>query len=64
MSAYDEAQKFLQRLSKRDPLNIQYNLDLGLSLFEQIRPSSLQEELMHFVEPILSVALRLKFRRN
>ena len=30
VSAYDEAQKFLQRLSKRDPLNIQYNLDLGL----------------------------------
>lgn len=30
VSAYDEAQKFLQKLSKRDPLNIQYNLDLGL----------------------------------
>jgi len=28
--SYDEAQKFLQRLSKRDPLNIQYSLDLGL----------------------------------
>jgi tetratricopeptide (TPR) repeat protein len=29
-SSFDEAQKFLQRLSKRDPLNIQYSLDLGL----------------------------------
>lgn len=28
--SYDDAQKFLQRLSKRDPLNIQYGLDLGL----------------------------------
>jgi tetratricopeptide (TPR) repeat protein len=28
--SYDDAQKFIQRLSKRDPLNIQYNLDLGL----------------------------------
>jgi tetratricopeptide (TPR) repeat protein len=28
--SFEEAQKFLQRLSKRDPLNIQYSLDLGL----------------------------------
>ena len=28
--SYDEAQKFLQRLSKKDPLNMQYSLDLGL----------------------------------
>ncbi len=32
VSAYEDAHKFLQRLSKRDPLNIQYNLDLGLDL--------------------------------
>ncbi len=30
ISAFDEAQKFLQKLSKKDPLNIQYNLDHGL----------------------------------
>ncbi len=30
LSAFDEAQRFLQRLSKRDNLNIQYSLDLGL----------------------------------
>ena len=30
VSAYEDAHKFIQRLSKRDPLNIQYNLDLGL----------------------------------
>jgi tetratricopeptide (TPR) repeat protein len=30
LSAFDDAQKFLQKLSKKDPLNIQYNLDLGL----------------------------------
>ncbi len=30
VSAFDEAQKFLQKLSKKDPLNIQYNLDHGL----------------------------------
>ena len=28
--AYEDAQKFLQRLSKKDPLNMQYRLDLGL----------------------------------
>lgn len=32
LGAYDDAQKFVQRLSKRDPLNIQYSLDLGLIL--------------------------------
>ena len=30
VGSYDDAHKFLQRLSKRDPLNIQYSLDLGL----------------------------------
>jgi tetratricopeptide (TPR) repeat protein len=30
LSAYDDAQKLVQKLSKKDPLNIQYNLDLGL----------------------------------
>jgi hypothetical protein len=30
LSAFDEAQKFIQKLSKRDHLNIQYSLDLGL----------------------------------
>lgn len=32
LGAYDDAQKFVQRLSKRDPLNVQYSLDLGLIL--------------------------------
>lgn len=30
IGSFDEAQKFLQKLSKRDHLNIQYSLDLGL----------------------------------
>ncbi len=30
IASFDEAQKFLQKLSKRDHLNIQYSLDLGL----------------------------------
>jgi outer membrane protein assembly factor BamD (BamD/ComL family) len=30
LSAFDEAQKFIQKLVKRDHLNIQYSLDLGL----------------------------------
>jgi len=30
MGAYDDAHKFLQRLAKKDPLNIQYGLDQGL----------------------------------
>lgn len=30
LSAYDDAQKLVQKLSKKDPLNVQYNLDLGL----------------------------------
>lgn len=30
LSAFDEAQKVLQKLSKKDHLNIQYSLDLGL----------------------------------
>jgi tetratricopeptide (TPR) repeat protein len=30
LSSFDEAQKFLQKLSRKDPLNIQYGLDLGL----------------------------------
>ncbi len=30
LSAYDDAQKLVQKLAKKDPLNIQYNLDLGL----------------------------------
>jgi predicted Zn-dependent protease len=30
VGAFDEAQKFIQKLSKKDQLNIQYNLDFGL----------------------------------
>lgn len=30
LNTFDDAQKFLQKLSKKDPLNIQYNLDLGV----------------------------------
>jgi outer membrane protein assembly factor BamD (BamD/ComL family) len=30
IASFDEAQKFLQKLAKRDHLNIQYSLDLGL----------------------------------
>lgn len=30
VGAFDDAQKFLQKLSKKDPLNIQYDLDHGL----------------------------------